>query len=168
MEEVLKMFSSRLEYQQDSGALIWKATGKKIFDSRYAGKEAGNKRINTDGHKSIQLTVATLSNKSYQDVVGYPEGSLIFLDPPYVDSHTQYDRRKEFKVSMQQDVAEWTVEQAAKHQVMFCNKTHQMFTEIFKGFTIELFGVKYTASAQRTSDGSSELPTATEILVTNF
>ena len=109
-------------------------------------------------HSTLQK--ATLTNLSYEEVTGYPEGSFIFLDPPYIDSFTRYDSRSKFIVSMQEEVARWAVNASRKHTIAFCNKDHPMFRDIFKDFDIYEYDVTYT--------GGMKISKACEILVTNF
>lgn len=99
---------------------------------------------------------------SYEQVV-IPDNSLVFADPPYISSHTQYDKRENFSDLMQFEMAEFLIAHSKKNKIAFCNKDDKMFREIFAGFSFEEFNVKYTASSKDTFGAK-----ATEILVHNF
>lgn len=102
---------------------------------------------------------------SFEDVV-IPNDSLIFADPPYVDSFTRYDNRNEFEESLQIKMARYLIEntkEGTNNLFAFCNKKNEMFDEVFVDYSTEYFEVKYTASAKDTEGASS-----TEILVHNF
>ncbi|QEG07626.1 homing endonuclease [Salmonella phage SE5] len=51
----MEQLANLLEYDPSTGSLKWLHRGNPYFDSRFEGKEAGSKRINHDGHKSVQL-----------------------------------------------------------------------------------------------------------------
>lgn len=57
MEELATL----LKYDPLTGSLKWLHRGNPYFDSRFEGKEAGNRRVNRDGHKSVQLTYKRVS-----------------------------------------------------------------------------------------------------------
>lgn len=99
---------------------------------------------------------------SYEDVV-IPDNSLIFADPPYVSSHTQYDRRSSFGDIMQIQMANFLKTYSENNLFAFCNKDHPMFDEAFEGYNFSYFDVKYTASSKDTEGAK-----AREVLIHNF
>lgn len=105
---------------------------------------------------------ATIVCGSYEHVA-IPENSLVFADPPYVNSHTQYDRRSSFEDIMQLQMAEHLKNLPASCQFAFCNKDHEMFYDAFKGYTFEYFDVKYTASSKDTEGAKAK-----EVLIHNL
>lgn len=108
------------------------------------------------------VDVADIYYGSYDTVV-IPRNSLVFADPPYVSSHTKYDSREKFHDTMQVQMAEFLKGHSENSLFAFCNKGHEMFDQIFEGFTFEYFDVKYTASSKDTEGAK-----AREILVHNF
>lgn len=142
---------------------IWQA--KRATGIYYTPFGNGNQKTGVYDREAMSsfkgmVDVAHITNLSYEKVTGYPDGSLVFMDPPYVDSHTQYDRRNAFVHSMQEDSANLAMELMNNHNVVFCNKTHQMFFDVFGESLIHQFDVTYT--------GGATSKKAVEIIATNI
>lgn len=144
---------------------IWQA--KAATGIYYTPFGNGNEKIGVYNRKAMadfkdMVDIATITLGSYEDVV-IPDNSLIFADPPYVSSFTQYDKRGTFEDIMQLQMAEFLKKHSDKNLFAFCNKGHEMFDQTFEGFTFEYFDVKYTASRKDTEGARAK-----EILVHNF
>lgn len=144
---------------------IWQA--KASTGIYYTPFGNGNEKKGIYNRQAMQdfkemVDVATIKYGSYEDVI-IPMQSLVFADPPYVSSFTQYDRRESFEDIMQLQMAEYLKAHAKHSLVAFCNKEHEMFNQAFEGFTFEYFDVKYTASSKDTEGAKAK-----EILVHNF
>lgn len=144
---------------------IWQA--KASTGIYYTPFGNGNEKTGIYNKKAMKdfkemVDVAKIKHGSYEDV-DVPENSLVFADPPYVSSFTQYDRRQSFKDVMQVQMAEYLKNHARKNYIAFCNKDHEMFYQIFKDFKFEHFNVKYTASSKDTEGAKAK-----EVLIHNF
>lgn len=144
---------------------IWqakKSTG--IYYTPFGNGGEKNGIYNRTAIKDFKEMVdkATILCGSYENVP-VPNNSLIFADPPYINSFTRYDDRIAFEETMQLQMANYLIDLSDNNLFAFCNKDHIMFREVFSKFNFETFDVKYTASRKDTKAAS-----ATEILVHNF
>ncbi|QAX98355.1 hypothetical protein ASfcp2_9 [Aeromonas phage AsFcp_2] len=95
---------------------------------------------------------AVISNLSYEQVTGFPVNSLVFMDPPYINSFTRYDDRNSFGYKLQEESSRYALNLMNKHKVIFCNKKHQLFDETFGIDRIVDFAVTYTGGSKTKSD----------------
>lgn len=149
---------------------VWRTGAKTgLFNTPFGDRKQTTSIFNRAAlqayHQMFQI--ATLSNVSFEQVTRYPDGSLLLLDPPYIDSKdTRYDRSNIFTDSLQGFAAQWAVTASEKHSVAFCNKAHPMFTEAFDGSLVTtVFDVAYKMRRNGDVKQAVKVP---EILATNF
>lgn len=116
-------------------------------------------------HKVLQRTV--IHSGSYETLsLPADKRGLLFLDPPYRDSFTNYSTG--FNDSHQLELCLWACEQARKgHTVMLSNRHvegERFFEDALPGARFTYFDVTYTAGRRKRVDDGFEAKPAREFL----